>query len=96
MNVRLLLMCFSILGLTACSPGPAENTEKLASFVESRDFGAPVVFMEMRGSFFIENWYKVTLYFGYSYDENWTTCMEDAERWSNQPGAGSFRCVVVE
>jgi hypothetical protein len=98
MNSRLIiagvLIAFSTLA--GCTDYHAQSTEKLVSFVKNRDFGVPVVFMEKQGSFYAENWFKVTMYFGYSDDNNWNTCIEDAKRWTARLRAGVYRCVLAE
>ncbi len=92
MVVSLSLMASMAVG---CKPSPQKNVEKLISFAENNDFGVEAVFMEMRGSFFIDRWYKVTLYFGYGDNENWNTCIQDSNRLNIHDKPNVYRCVLA-
>lgn len=74
-----------------------DSANELVEFVQNNSFGGPVpIFMERRGDFFSDRWYKVTLYFGYGDNWNWVTCTEDAERLNLEGKKDSFRCVLAK
>ncbi len=93
MKKLLAILLTTLILLSSCKSN--ESTEELVSFVENTDFGSPVpIFMEHRGDFFTDRWYKVTLYFGYGDNGNWETCIEDAKRLNLQFKNNTYRCVL--
>lgn len=94
---NLMLATVSVLAIfmVGCKPNPQKNVEKLISFAASNDLGVEAVFMEMRGTFFTDRWYKVTLYFGYGDNENWNTCVKDANLLNIQDRPNAYRCVLA-
>ena len=69
--------------------------EKLLEHVGGMDFKVDVVVLEMRGSYFVTDWYPVVLYFGYGGDGNMSGCLDEANRLNKKEGADKFRCAVV-
>jgi hypothetical protein len=51
--------------------------------------------MEMRGNFFTNEWYEVTLYFGYTGDGNFKACRSEADRLNHQQGEEKYRCRLI-
>jgi hypothetical protein len=92
-----VLLTIQIL-LSSCSSN--ESTQELVSFVENTDFGSPVpVFMEnysLSEIYSSGSWFKVTLYFGYTDNGNWETCIEDAKRLNLQFKNSTYRCVLAK
>jgi len=69
--------------------------EKLLAHIGEMDFKVDVVVLEMRGSYFVSEWYPVVLYFGYGGDGNMSGCLDDASRLNKKEGIDKFRCAVV-
>lgn len=90
-QTKILFLATFVL-LSGCKSN--DSTEQLVSFVKNNNFGGPApIFMERRGDFYTNRWYKVTIYFGYGDNGNWDTCTEDAERLNLKIKNNAFRCI---
>ena len=80
--------------LQGCDTNSRDATEQLVSLVQAGDFNPTPVFMEVRGIFYTDKWFKVALYFGYGDNGNHEACIEEATRLNAKEGAGKYRCVL--
>jgi hypothetical protein len=88
-----IFVSMSLILLSACDSDLQEN--QLVSFVENNNFDNPqFVFLEKRGSFITDKWYKVTLYFGYADNWNWDSCIDEANRLNSMDIKDAYRCVL--
>ncbi|QVL45172.1 MAG: hypothetical protein KFB94_07860 [Methylophilaceae bacterium] len=87
-----IILLSILIFLTACKG--ERDKDELISFVQDNKFkGSPIVFMERYGEY-LDEWWKVTIYFGYGDNYNWETCLMDAERFNLEVKKDSFRCVL--
>ena len=92
LTATLCLTLVPLLFLTGCEETYEEKVEELSSFVKDKEFGGTDYFLEKRGEIFRDEWYPVSLMFGFSSDNE--VCNDLKQYLENRYPGERYRCVA--